>query len=70
MEPEVTDIAVVGGGPAGLFAAKSAVERGSNVILFDSKEKIGFHEHCAGLLSVDGLESLELTNLPSCYSKQ
>lgn len=65
MEPEVTDIAVVGGGPAGLFAAKSAVERGSNVLLFESKEKIGFHEHCAGLLSVDGLESLELTNLPS-----
>jgi geranylgeranyl reductase family protein len=65
VEPEITDIAVVGGGPAGLFAAKSAVERGSNVLLFESKEKIGFHEHCAGLLSVDGLESLELTNLPS-----
>ena len=65
MEPEVTDIAVVGGGPAGLFAAKSAAERGSNVLLFESKDKIGFHEHCAGLLSVDGLESLELTNLPS-----
>ena len=65
MEPEVTDIAVVGGGPAGLFAAKSAAERGSNVLLFESKEKIGFHEHCAGLLSVDGLENLELTNLPS-----
>lgn len=65
MEPEVTDIAVVGGGPAGLFAAKSAAERGSNVLLFESKDKIGFHEHCAGLLSVDGLEKLELTNLPS-----
>ncbi|MCG3219998.1 MAG: NAD(P)/FAD-dependent oxidoreductase [Candidatus Heimdallarchaeota archaeon] len=65
MEPEVTDIAVVGGGPAGLFAAKSAAERGSDVLLFESKDKIGFHEHCAGLLSVDGLESLELTNLPS-----
>lgn len=64
VEPKVTDIAVVGGGPAGLFAAKSAAEHGSNVILFESKEKIGFHEHCAGLLSTEGLEKLDLSNLP------
>ncbi|NPD89628.1 MAG: NAD(P)/FAD-dependent oxidoreductase [Asgard group archaeon] len=65
MEPKVTDIAVVGGGPAGLFAAKSAAEHGTNVILFESKEKIGFHEHCAGLLSTEGLEKIEFSNLPS-----
>jgi geranylgeranyl reductase family protein len=63
--PEETDIAVVGGGPAGLLAAKTAAEQGSNVILFESKEKIGFHEHCAGLLSVEGLKNLDLSNLPS-----
>jgi geranylgeranyl reductase family protein len=65
VESKVTDIAVVGGGPAGLIAAKSAAENGSDVLLFESKEKIGFHEHCAGLLSTEGLEKLELSNLPS-----
>lgn len=65
MESKVTDIAVVGGGPAGLLAAKSAAENGIDVLLFESKERIGFHEHCAGLLSTDGLKNLELSNLPS-----
>lgn len=59
------DIAVVGGGPSGLLAAKAAAERGKKVILFESKDKIGFHEHCAGLLSIDGLEKLNLKNLSS-----
>jgi len=62
---EATEIAVVGGGPAGLIAAKTAAEKGSNVLLFESRDKIGFHEHCAGLLSVDGLKKLGFPNLPS-----
>jgi len=61
---EEVEIAVVGGGPAGLLSAISAAKRGSNVTLFDSKKEIGFYEHCAGLLSVDGLRSLGLGNLP------
>ncbi|MCE7741834.1 MAG: NAD(P)/FAD-dependent oxidoreductase [Candidatus Heimdallarchaeota archaeon] len=60
-----TDLAVVGGGPAGLLSARKAAEEGNSVLLFDSKEKIGFHEHCAGLLSIQGLQDLDLTNLPS-----
>ncbi len=60
-----TDIAVVGGGPSGLMAAKAAAERGKDVVLYESKEQIGVHEHCAGLLSIDGLEKLQLKNLPS-----
>ncbi|MHA1198954.1 MAG: NAD(P)/FAD-dependent oxidoreductase [Candidatus Heimdallarchaeaceae archaeon] len=60
-----TDLAVVGGGPAGLFSARKAAEGGNSVLLFDSKETIGSHEHCAGLLSIQGLKDLSLTNLPS-----
>jgi geranylgeranyl reductase family protein len=60
-----TDIAVVGGGPAGLLAAKAAAEKGKAVTLYESKEQIGFHEHCAGLLSIEGLEKLNLKNLPN-----
>ena len=60
-----SEIVVVGGGPAGLLAAKTAAEKGSYVSLFDSKDKIGLHEHCAGLVSIQGLKKLNLDKLPS-----
>ncbi len=60
-----TEIAIAGGGPAGLIAAKTAAQKGKEVVLYESKEQIGVHEHCAGLLSIDGLERLKLKNLPS-----
>jgi len=59
------DIVVVGGGPSGLIAAKTAAERGRDVVLYESKDQIGVHEHCAGLLSIAGLEQLQLSHLPS-----
>ncbi len=60
-----TDLVVVGGGPAGLISARKAAEEGCSVLLFDSKEEIGIHEHCAGLLSIQGLRNINLRNLPS-----
>jgi len=65
VESQRRDIIVVGGGPAGLIAAKTAAAKNVDVQLFESKDKIGFHEHCAGLLSINGLKSLNLSNLPS-----
>ena len=59
------DLIVVGGGPAGLLSAISASKKGVRVTLLESKNVIGHHEHCAGLLSIDGLKSLDLINLPS-----
>lgn len=59
------DIAVIGGGPAGLISAITAAQKNISVVLFESKEEIGLHEHCAGLLSVEGLKSLNLLNLPN-----
>ncbi len=59
------DLIVVGGGPAGLLSAISASKKGVGVTLLESKNVIGHHEHCAGLLSIDGLKSLNLLNLPS-----
>lgn len=59
------DLIVVGGGPAGLLSAISASKKGVRVTLLESKNVIGLHEHCAGLLSIDGLKSLDLINLPS-----
>ncbi|MCK5304179.1 MAG: NAD(P)/FAD-dependent oxidoreductase, partial [Candidatus Heimdallarchaeota archaeon] len=51
--------------PAGLLSAISASKKGVRVTLLESKNVIGRHEHCAGLLSIDGLKSLNLLNLPS-----
>jgi sarcosine oxidase subunit alpha len=37
------DVAVIGGGPAGLSAALAAAERGARVLLFDENEALGGH---------------------------
>lgn len=58
------DIAIIGGGPAGLLSAISAAKKGVDVVLFESKDEIGKHEHCAGLLSIEGLRKLGLSELP------
>ena len=58
------EVIVVGGGPAGLLSAKAAAEYGRDVLLLESKDEIGKYEHCAGLLSIEGLNKLGLSNLP------
>jgi hypothetical protein len=52
------DVAVVGGGPAGLIAAREAARRGLAVAVFEEDWAIGRPERCAGLYSVDGLRRL------------
>ncbi len=59
------EVSVVGGGPAGLLTALNIGLEGHQVHLFESKETIGKTEHCAGLLSLDGLDKIGLDALPS-----
>ncbi|MHA1637247.1 MAG: geranylgeranyl reductase family protein [Candidatus Thorarchaeota archaeon] len=54
------DAIVIGAGPAGLISASVIAKSGSDVIVFEEHEKIGEPDHCAGLLSSSGLESLGL----------
>ncbi|MDW8187453.1 MAG: NAD(P)/FAD-dependent oxidoreductase [Nitrososphaerota archaeon] len=51
-------VAVVGGGPAGLIAARELAEYGHDVTVFEEDEMIGRPEHCAGLYSIHGLRRI------------
>jgi digeranylgeranylglycerophospholipid reductase len=55
-----TDIIVVGGGPCGSYAALVAARLGAEVLVCEEHREIGVPKHCAGLLSVAGLERLGL----------
>jgi flavin-dependent dehydrogenase len=43
------DIIVVGGGPAGFSAAKTAAEKGAKVIVLEEHSQIGLPRHCTGI---------------------
>ena len=53
-----TEAAVVGAGPAGLIAARELARRGVEVKVFEEHPVIGEPNHCAGILSVEGLRRL------------
>jgi len=55
-----TDIAIIGGGPAGLIAAREAAKTGIAVTVFEEHQEIGVPCHCAGLLSFKGLGEIRV----------
>jgi len=55
-----TDIIVVGGGPCGSFSALTAARLGAEVLVCEEHREIGVPKHCAGHLSIAGLERLGL----------
>jgi geranylgeranyl reductase family protein len=55
---DLHDILVVGGGPAGLIAAAEAARNGTEVLVVEEDPEIGQPDHCAGLVSKDGLEKI------------
>ncbi|MEM2141738.1 MAG: NAD(P)/FAD-dependent oxidoreductase [Candidatus Thorarchaeota archaeon] len=54
------DVIVIGAGPAGLITAHEASKRLDGVLVLEEHEEIGRPDHCAGILSVTGLDSLGL----------
>ena len=54
------DAIIVGAGPAGLITAATIANRGFDVIVLEEHEEVGVPDHCAGLLSSSGLNSLGL----------
>ena len=59
MKP-LLDAVVVGGGPAGSFAALNLAKLGADVAVFEEHTEIGVPSHCAGHLSIRSLRSLGL----------
>ena len=55
------DVAVVGGGPAGLSAAKRCAEAGLDVVVLEEHARIGQPTHCTGIVS---LETAALAKIP------
>lgn len=54
------DVAVVGAGPTGCFAAMTAAKLGSEVVVFEEHREVGLPSHCAGHISIKGLNKLGL----------
>ena len=54
------DIAIVGGGPAGLSAAYSAAKRGAKVILFERDKSIGQYVRTSGVSWINEMKKLEI----------
>jgi len=60
-----SDVVVAGGGPCGCFTAFNLANHGVDVTVFEEHKEIGVPSHCAGHLSIRGLERLGLHGLHS-----
>src|SRR5215510_13733303 len=54
------DVLVVGGGPAGLYAAECLASRGIQTLVCEEHASVGAPVHCTGILSSDSFEALGL----------
>jgi geranylgeranyl reductase family protein len=54
------DVVVIGGGPAGLAAARGLAVSGWRVSVLEDHEQIGAPVHCTGVLAHDALAALDL----------
>ena len=54
------DVAIIGGGPGGLSAARRLAADGRSVTVFEEHDRIGTPVHCTGVLAEDVIASLNL----------
>ena len=49
---------MVGGGPAGLYAAECLARRGISTLVCEEHSSIGDPVHCTGILAIDSFDAL------------
>jgi len=54
------DVVVAGGSVAGLLCAREVASKGFSVIVIEEDYEVGTPEHCGGLVSLAGLEELQV----------
>ena len=54
------DVAIVGGGPGGLSAARRLAADGWSVTVFEEHDQVGTPVHCTGVLAEDVIASMQL----------
>ncbi len=55
------DVVIIGGGPAGLYAASRLAQRGWDVVVFEEHSATGEPVHCTGVLAVEAFDEFDVT---------
>jgi digeranylgeranylglycerophospholipid reductase len=59
--PPPLDAAIIGGGPAGLFAGQRLARAGYRVRLFEEHDVVGLPVHCTGVLAAEAFDDFGLS---------
>jgi len=60
MSQTSVEVLVVGGGPAGLYAAQRVASRGRSVLVCEEHDAVGCPVHCTGVLATDSFSDFDL----------